>query len=196
MAARLSSAERGRSRRPAAGPTRQGTPERPARTPTAGADLEGHCLSLLLRRRGLLSQLNDALAHHGLDPLRGQDFGDAGMRAILEAWAGLLQRDPSADAETLAAELPADLQGRVAELLAPDDLKLPDEHLVRDAAMTLLRLRERHLKRLGQELRFLTLEAQEEGDIRASQYVEALQTYKQTLLRTQQALADRWGWAN
>ncbi len=65
---------------------------------------------------------------------------------------------------------------------------------MRDALLTLLRLRERNLKRLGQELNVLTLEAQEAGDIRAKQYLEAIRTYKETLLRTQKALAQRWGW--
>ena len=197
VAERLIGAERRRSGgRSTTGPTREAQAQRPAPAQPAAADLEGHCLSLLLRRRGLLSQLNEALRRHGLDPLRGQDFQDAGARAVFEAWVQVLERDASTDAEALAALLPPDLRGRLSELLVPDDLKLSDEQLVRDAAMTLLRLRERHLRRLGQELRFLTLEAQEEGDIRASQYLEALQTYKQTLLRTQQALANRWGWTS
>ncbi|RLC61018.1 MAG: hypothetical protein DRI48_11225, partial [Chloroflexi bacterium] len=78
--------------------------------------------------------------------------------------------------------------------LEMEQADLADEQLMRDALLTLLRLRERNLKRLGQELNVLTLEAQEAGDIRAKQYLEAIRTYKETLLRTQKALAQRWGW--
>jgi hypothetical protein len=32
--------------------------------------------------------------------------------------------------------------------------------------------------------------------VRAERYVRALQAYTETLLRTQQALAQRWGWVS
>ena len=158
------------------------------------ADLESHCLSSFLQRPGLLSQVNEALVAGQLESLRGQDFQDVGCRAIFEAWEALLAAEYPAPFEALRAQLPADLHARLEGLLTPDEVALADEQLVRDVALTLLRLRERNLKRLGQELSFLTVEAQEAGDMRAEQYVEALRTYKDTLLRTQQALAQRWSW--
>jgi DNA primase len=158
------------------------------------ADLESHCLSMLLRRQGALAQVNVVLANHQLEPMRGQDFGDPGARAIFDAWEALLGHEGFAHGQILMAELPLDLQARLEGLLSPDDETLADEQLVRDIVITLLRLRERNLKRFGRELRFLTLEAQDAGDLRAEQYSSALRTYSQTLLRTQQALANRWGW--
>ena len=158
------------------------------------ADLESHCLSSFLQRPSLLSQVNEALVAGQLESLRGQDFQDVGCRAIFEAWEALLAAEYPAPFEALRAQLPADLHARLEGLLTPDEVALADEQLVRDVALTLLRLRERNLKRLGQELSFLTVEAQEAGDMRAEQYVEALRTYKDTLLRTQQALAQRWSW--
>ncbi len=158
------------------------------------ADLESHCLSSFLQRPGLLSQVNEALVAGQLESLRGQDFQDVGCRAIFEAWEALLAAEYPAPFEALRAQLPADLHARLEGLLTPDEVALADEQLVRDVVLTLLRLRERNLKRLGQELSFLTVEAQEAGDMRAEQYVEALRTYKDTLLRTQQALAQRWSW--
>jgi len=188
--ARLQSAERRRAPpRPGAARPPQGAPQK-----TVEADLEGHCLTMLLQRPGLLSQVNDALRQSHLPPLRGQDFQDASNRAIFEAWEALLATGHPAAVETLHAQLPSALHARLEELLVPGEAELADEQRVRDAVLTLLRLRERDLKRLGQELRFLTLEAQEAGDIRAEQYVEALRAYKETLLHTQQALAQRWSW--
>jgi hypothetical protein len=115
-----------------------------------------------------------------------------GCRVIFEAWEKLLATEHPAPLEALRAQLPTDLHARLEALLTPAQATLADEQLVRDVVLTLLRLRERNLRQLGQKLSFLTTEAQEAGDIRAEQYVGALRTYKETLLRTQQALAQRW----
>jgi len=163
---------------------------------TREADLEGHCLSVLLQRPMILSQVNEALRGSELESWQGEDFQDVGCRVIFEAWEALLATEHPAPTESLRAQLPADLHVRLEELLEPDKAGLADEQLVRDIVLTLLRLRERNLRRLGQELSFLTLEAQEAGDIRAEQYVGALRMYRETLLRTQQALARRWSWAS
>nr|HID13869.1 DNA primase [Anaerolineae bacterium] len=160
------------------------------------ADLEGHCLSRLLQRPGVLSQVNQALRESQLEPLQGQDFQDVGYRAIFELWEALLATEHPAPIEALRAQLPTDLHAWLEGLLTPDEGELADQQLVRDLVLTLLRLRERNLRRLGQELSFLTLEAREAGDIRAERYVGALRAYRETLLRTQQALAQRWGWVS
>jgi len=157
------------------------------------ADLESHCLSALLQRPGLLSQIDERLSTNRLESLQGKDFQDAGNRAVFETWQELLVTDHLTPVEALREQLPEDLHARLEELLAPDQATLADEQLVRDVTLTVLRLRERSLKRLGQELSFLTLEAREEGDMRAEAYVGALRAYRETLLRTQQALAQRWG---
>jgi DNA primase len=162
------------------------------------ADLEGHCLSTLLRRPRLLLQIDRVLEASQQESLRGQDFQDAGCRAIFEAWKTLLATEHPDPVEALRAQLPADLHIRLEELLTAgeDELALADEQLERDLTLTLLRLRERNLKRLGQELGFLTLEAQEAGDVRAGQYAEIWRAHTETLRRTQQALARRWGWVS
>jgi DNA primase len=160
----------------------------------AAADLEGYCLSALLQRPGTLSQVNEALRESQLEPLHGQDFQDIGYRAIFEVWETLLATEGPVSLETLRAQLPTELHTRLEELHSSDKPELADEQLARDVSLTMLRNRERNLRRLGQELNFLTTEAQEAGDIRAQQYASALQAYTQTLLRTQQALAQRWGW--
>ncbi len=188
--ARLRSAEHrtARARRGAA------RPQERAPSRDVEADLEGHCLSVLLQRPALLSQINEAFRKSQLEPLGGQDFQDVGCRAIFEAWEALLTTEHPVPIEALHTQLPTDLHARLEELLTPNEAELAEEQLVRDVVLTLLRLRKRNLKRLGEELNFLAIEAQEAGDIRAEQYVGALRSYKETLLRTQQALAQRWGW--
>ena len=157
------------------------------------ADLESHCLAALLQRPSLLQQIDEKLADSQLESLQGKDFQDAGNRAVFETWQELLSIEHPTPIEGLREQLPEDLHSRLEELLAPGQVELADEQMVRDVSLTVLRLRERSLKRLGQELSFLTLEAREEGDMRAEAYVGALRSYRETLLRTQQALAQRWG---
>jgi DNA primase len=151
--------------------------------------LENYCLSMLLRRPGLLSQVNGVLGERGLDPVRAQDFGRASFRAIFETWNDLLKGKPSVSIELLREELPSDLGGQLEELRGTDEVGLADEQLVRDVVVTLLRLRQRRLKQLVQDLKMLMLEAQEEGDPRGKRYDHAHLVHAQMLLKTQRALA-------
>lgn len=160
------------------------------------AHMEGHCLSALLQRPRILSQVNAALEKNQLEPLTNQDFQTPGLRAIFEAWEALLTTGHPSPTEALHTQVPADLQGKIEDLLNPPEAQIADDQLARDVVLTVLRLRERNLRRLGQELNMLTLEAQEAGDMRAEQYAEAWRSYADILLNTQRALAQRWGWLN
>jgi DNA primase len=162
--------------------------------------LEGHCLSTLLRRPSLLTQVDGSLKRNGLPPIEPRDFEQVSLRAIFEEWETLLATRPSVSPQALRAELPLSLQDRLELVLggtggslpADDGLELADEQLVRDVVVTLLRLRQRRLKQLVQDLKMLMLEAHEEGDTRAKQYDQAHLAHAQTLLKTQRALARSW----
>ncbi len=151
--------------------------------------LEGYCLSVLLRRPGLRSRIDGLLQDRGLDPIQAQDFERASLRAVFEAWEGLLDSRPSVSVDMLRDELPADVHRWVVELCEPDDARLADDQLLRDVVVTLLRLRQRRLKQLVQDLKMLMLEAQEGGDARGKQYDQAHLAHARRLLKTQQALA-------
>lgn len=156
------------------------------------ADLEGHCLSTLLQRPGLLPQIRELLTQSQLEPVQGQDFQDAGYRAIFELWETLLATEHPDSFEALHAQLPTDLHVQLDALLVPNETELADDQLLRDVALTLLRMRRRNLKRLGQELQMLRLEAHEMGDLRTKQYDQAQLAHDERMRRTQQALARRW----
>ncbi|MBU0705365.1 MAG: DNA primase [Chloroflexi bacterium] len=162
----------------------------------AEADLESYCLSALLRRPALLSQINAVLKKNQLEQLVGQDFREISNRAIFETWETISTNEHPITIESLRAQLPFDLHARLEELLVSEENELADEQIMRHVTRALLQLRERNLKRLGQELNFLTLEAQEAGDVRAEQYTSAWKSHTRTLLRTQQALAQQWSWTS
>jgi DNA primase len=166
-------------------------------TRRSDAVLEGHCLATLLRRPGLLTQVNSWLKDKGLQLMHPQDFEQVSVRAIFEAWVTLLDTRPSVSAEALRAVLPLSVQDQLDSVLSgaegalptADDVALSDEQLARDVVVTLLRLRQGRLRQLVQDLRMLMLEAHEEGDARAKQYDQAHLAHAQMLLKTQRALA-------
>ncbi len=165
---------------------------------TIGADLEGHCLATILQRPSILSQVDAALMGYQQEPVKTQDFEDAVCRAIWEAWKTLSDQDRVDAVETLRMALPVDLHAQVEEFLAAHTIDpiLADEQIVRDLVLTILRIRERHLKRLGQELERLMLEAQESGNMRPKEYDQAQLAHAEQLRRTQWALSQRWSWAS
>lgn len=177
-------------------PPRRRTEGKAARREPSSPDveMEGHCLAVLLQRPPILGLVNRAFEEQHLEPVRGDDFRDVASRVIFETWAAVLGERRERPLEELRARLPADLHVKLNALLTTGVDNLADEQLLRDLALTVLRLRERRLKALGRELRDLTIEAQEAGDIRAERYIGALRTYREMLLRTQQALAQRWSW--
>ena len=126
--------------------------------------------------------------------MRGEDFTNAGLRAVFEMWEALVDFGHAGPTEALRTQLPPELHELLEALLAKQLPAPAEEQLARDVTLALLRLRERNLRRLGAELSFLTAEAQELGDLRADQYVGALRAYREALLNTQQALATRRSW--
>jgi DNA primase len=160
---------------------------------TIDGELERYCLAMLLQYPRLLHKVDEALVTSHLEPLQAQDFHIVSYRSIFAAWKRLLVTDPStANKHTLRQEIPSDLQPRLEKLLTDDKVDLADEYLIRDVVRTLLRLRQRRLKRLVQDLKLLQIEAHEEGDPRAKQYDQAQITHTQVLLRTQRALAQEY----
>jgi DNA primase len=162
--------------------------------PNEKPDLEEYCLSILLRRPGVLEGVNDSLAKSQLDPLQGEDFADAGLRAVFEMWEALVHFGHPDPIEALRAQLPPELDELLEQLLSGETAALAEEQLARDVTRALLRLRERNLSKLGAELDFLTAEAREAGDLRADQYLGALRAHKEALLTIQQALAAKRSW--
>ena len=155
----------------------------------SSADLEAHCISMLLRRPGIFTHINHVLTDRELDSLRAEDFEQPSLRAVFEAWEELLGKRLSVTLEALRESVPSDVKERLDRLIEPDDVKLADEQLIRDIVVTLLRLRQRRLKAFVQDLRLLMMEAYEDGDARGKQYDQAHLAHTQQLLQTQRVLA-------
>lgn len=181
-------AQRPTPRPPSEAPAGPGAPSR------AEADLEGHCLALCLQRSSILAQVNETLQEGEQEPLQIRDFQDTNYRVFFITWQTLIEEQQHIPIDALYERLPTELHQSLAQLLSEEQIEptLADEQVARDIIVTLLRLRERHLKRLGRELGVLTREAQEGGDVRAEQYGIAWRAHAEMLRRTQQALDQQW----
>ena len=130
-------------------------------------DLEAHCLRALLQTPLALLKVDETLSAIGSEPLTGDDMDSAAHREIFSAIRasneqGLVDVSERVD-ESLRPYLAA-LQ--IIEAPPVTATETPDWE--RDAIQSALRLRERNLKRLQQELGILAREALDAGDQEAA----------------------------
>lgn len=161
------------------------TQEGPARTLPA-ADLEGYCLATLLRQPWLLDRVNRTLADWDISPLCPGDFSDPSCRAVFAAWEAMLL-EGAPDPERLRERLPEAVVLRLDRLPEPPS-EMSDDQWLREGVQSVLRLKERNLKRARTELRALTEEAPPSEAVR---YGQELEENARALLRVQQALHSR-----
>lgn len=182
-------------RQPRRQPTTRQGPLPPAETPEAPSPLsfgiEEHCLSVLLRRPYLLSHLDQALASIGEESLRDDEFTHIENRAIFDAL--MSGGDAGAvNVQALRDRLDAALLPRFDALLEgpTGEPSLDDDQAVPDLVAVVLRMRQRRLQALIQELRFLSEDAMTRGDVKAGEYGETMRAYTSALRRVHQALAS------
>jgi len=175
-------------------PARQGPPP-PEEIPEAPSPFsfggEEHCLSVLLRQPYLFSHLDQALASMGEESLRGDEFTHVENRAIFDAL--MAGGDAGAvNVQALRDRLDAALLPRFDALLEgpTDEPALDDDQAVPDLVAVVLRMRQRRLQALIQELRFLSEDAMSRGDVKAEEYGETMRAYTLALRRIHQALAS------
>lgn len=163
--------------------------------------LEEYCLSALLKRPHLLHSLDEALRDVGADGLNVEDFVQAENREIFASWReglslkeGLaLRQAQDIDLEALRGELDPTLHSRFDLLLegpkgAPP---LDDDRAEKALIEGALRLRQRKLQRLVEELRLLQADAEELGGAAIEEYGQVVDSYRSALWGISQALAAR-----
>jgi DNA primase len=174
--------------RPAAPGT--AVPETPKRDTT---DLEQYALSLLLRQPHVLAVIDEALDRAELSALNVDDFEQLACREIFRALRSALIADPAPTPDEVRAHLDETLYPQIALLYEEASERPPVDRgisLEDGAKKAGLQLRERRLRREGQQLRSLLQETAAE--------TEALEILAQVgrdnaaaLLRLQQSLTAR-----
>jgi DNA primase len=165
-------------------------PETPKRDTT---DLEQYALSLLLRQPYVLNAIDEALDRAELPALNMDDFEQLACREIFRALRTALIADPAPTLAEVCAHLDEALYPQAAALTEEADERPPVDRglsLEDGAKKAGLQLREKRLRREGQQLRSLLQETAADA--------EALEILTQVgrdnaaaLLRLQQSLTTR-----
>ena len=148
----------------------------------ASQALEAHCLGVLLRHPALIYRVDRALQEAGLVRLAVDDFQRADHRTILRLLLDSLNQDDTEPLDYTLNRLSLPLMDTADGLLARTEKLDPNnERVLEDLLRALLDLRSRNLRENINYLRFLMEEAQEQGDLRASEYARQMVEYSKAI---------------
>jgi hypothetical protein len=132
--------------------------------------LEVHCLGILLRRPGLLYQVDRRLQQEGLVRLSAEDFEHADHQAIMHLFQDSVDQDMAEPLNYVFNSLSLPMMELADDLLARTaELDPNEQRVLEDLMRGLLDLRQRKLHQEIEYLRYLFVEAQQQGDIHATQ---------------------------
>jgi len=187
----LPSQPRGRPR-PRRRPAEEAEPAQAAPALTAaqsGYALELHCLGLLMRNPDLIYQVDRRLQQEKLPRLSVDDFEHADHKAILRLFQDSLDQDIAEPQNFVFNGLSLTMMEVADDLLARTAQLDPNqERVLEDLMRGLLDLRRRKLHQEIEYQRYLIEEAQEQGDLRATQYSQNMVQLAEVKRRIDQAI--------
>lgn len=152
--------------------------------------LEAHCLSIIIRTPDLLYRVNRALQEAGLPRLSSNDFDYSDHQEMFRLSLDSLEQDLLEPSSYTLQNLPLPLLDRADELLVTSkELDPNTDRVFEDLLRSILQLRRRTLHKTNEQMRFLQETAQEEGDLKASEYSQVMIQNTLTLQRLDKALA-------
>ena len=152
--------------------------------------LESHCLSIIIRSPELLYRLDRALQEAGLPRLSSSDFENSDIQEMFRLTLEGLEQDVMEPSSYALQNLPLPLLERADELLVTSEEYDPNaERVFDDLLRSILLLRRRTLHKNNEQMRFLQENAQEAGDIKASEFQQVMLQNILTLQRLDKALA-------
>lgn len=152
--------------------------------------LESHCLSIIIRTPELLYRLDRALQEAGLPRLSSSDFENSDIQEMFRLTLEGLEQDVMEPSSYALQNLPLPLLERADELLVTSEEFDPNaERVFDDLLRSILLLRRRTLHKNNEQMRFLQENAQEAGDIKATEFQQVMVQNILTLQRLDKALA-------
>lgn len=152
--------------------------------------LESHCMSVIIRHPELLYRVDRALQEAGLPRLSAGDFEHSDHQEMFRLSREALDQDQQEPYSYALQNLPLPLLDRAEELLVRSEKLDPGaDKVFEDLLRTVLILRRRTLHKNNEQMRFLQQEAQQEGDLKASEYQQVMVQNTLTLQRLDKALA-------
>jgi DNA primase len=149
--------------------------------------VEISCLALLLRRPDLLPHLDRRLQESGLAALSGLDFEYTDHQLILRLIQESLEQDEAEQARYVESHLDESLQETHASLLAQRPARGADDKLLDELTRQVLQVRQQSLNESVNQLRFMIEDAQQTGEVRASNYPQLMLQYGRMLNRLDEA---------
>ncbi|MCW5875041.1 MAG: DNA primase [Anaerolineales bacterium] len=153
--------------------------------------LESHCMGIIVRQPELLYRVDRALLEAGLPRLSINDFEHSDHQEMFRLSREALEQNEQEPYSYALQKLPMSLLDRMEEILQrSEEFDTEDEKVFEDLLRTFLLLRRRVLRKGNEQMRYLQQQAQQEGDLKASEYQQLMIQNTQTLLRLDQALAN------
>ena len=154
-----------------------------------GASLEAHCLGVMLRRPDLLYKVDRRLQEAGLARLSHDDFQRSDHQTIFRLIQDSVDQDEAEPLNYVLNRLSLPLMDIADGLLARTEKLDPNEDKVLDDLLrALLDLRRRSVHQTMDHLRFQIEEAQQSGDLMASEIQQSVMQYALALNRINHAM--------
>ena len=149
--------------------------------------VELSCLALLLRRPDFLPHLDRRLQESGLAAISGTDFEYTDYQLILRLIQQSLEQDESEQAHYVETHLDETLLETHASLMAVQAPKGADDRLLEELTRQVLQVRHQSLSDSVNQLRFMIEDAQQSGEMRATNYQQLMLQYGRMLNRLDEA---------
>lgn len=144
--------------------------------------LEAHCLGVILRRPDLVYRVDRALQAEGLARLSDEDFQHVDHQAIVRLLLESVDQDMAEPLNFVLSSLSLPMMELADDLLARTaNLDPNEDKVLEDLLRALIVLRERSTLQNIEYLRFMMQEAQEQGDLKATQYHETMVQHTKVL---------------
>ena len=150
-------------------------------TTRGGRVVETSCLALLLRRPELLPHIDRRLQESGLAAISGTDFEYTDHQLILRLIQQSLEQDETEQASYVETHLDESLRDTYAALLAQRPSRGADDRLLEELIRQILQMRQQTLSEGVNQLRFMIDDAQQAGQMQATNYLQLMVQYGRML---------------
>ena len=156
-----------------------------------GYALEAHALGVLMRRPDMLYRVDRKLQELGLSRLYAADFQHADHQSILRLLQQSVDQDMAEPLNYVLGSLSLPMMEVADELLArTGNLDVSDERVMDDLVRGLITMRLQSVRQNIEYLRYLMEDAQQQGDLKASQYQQTMVQHTLALQRLNHALGQ------
>lgn len=149
---------------------------------------EVYILGILLRNPDLIYHMDRKLKEDGLNPVEEQDFQQTDHQVLYALLKKSLDQNDIEPLDHVLNHLPDPMMNPADGILdQTKDFDPNERDILKDVLLALLMLREHHLSRDLNHLRFIMETVQEEGDLKAIEYQSTMMDYTTLLIRLHKA---------